>query len=49
MGKKSASVDGVYIKALRLEFSTFNGDDPDSWCYWAKQFFDFYDIHEGRG
>jgi hypothetical protein len=38
----------VYTKALRLEFPTFNRDDPDSWCYWAEQFFDFYDVHEGR-
>jgi hypothetical protein len=45
---ESTSVDGVYTKALRLEFPTFNGDDPDSWCYRVEQFFDFYDIHEGR-
>jgi hypothetical protein len=45
---ESTSADGVYTKALRLEFPTFDGDDSDSWCYWVEQFFDFYDIHEGR-
>jgi hypothetical protein len=30
---ESSSANGVYTKALRLEFPTFNGDDPDSWCY----------------
>jgi hypothetical protein len=36
------------IKASRLEFPTFNGKDPDSWCYRAEQFFDFYEIPERR-
>jgi hypothetical protein len=29
-----------------LEFPTFNGEDPDSWCYRAEQFFYFYEIQE---
>ena len=45
---ESTSAKGVYTKALRLEFSTFNGDDPDSWCYRADPFFDVYDIQEGQ-
>jgi hypothetical protein len=45
---ESTSAGGVYTKALRLEFPTFNGDDPDSWYYRVEQFFDFYDIHKER-
>ncbi|XP_059456434.1 uncharacterized protein LOC132186472 [Corylus avellana] len=40
------SLDEIHTKAIRLEFPTFNGDDPDSWCYRAEQFFEFYDIQE---
>jgi hypothetical protein len=31
-----------------LEFPTFNGEDPDSWCCRAEQFFEFYEIEERR-
>ena len=48
MQGESTSADGVYTKTLILEFPTFNGDGSDSWCYRVEQFFDFYDIYEGR-
>jgi hypothetical protein len=47
-GGESTSFDGIQTKIIRLEFPTFNGDDPDSWCYRAEQFFDFYEIPERR-
>jgi hypothetical protein len=45
-GGESTSFEGIQTKTIRLEFPTFNGDDPDSWCYRAEQFFDFYEIQE---
>ena len=45
-GGESTSVEGIHNKAIRLEFRTFNGENPDSWCYRAGQFFEFYEIQE---
>jgi hypothetical protein len=45
-GGKSSNAEGIHTKILRLEFPTFSGEDPDSWCYKAEQFFDFYEIQE---
>ena len=47
-GESSSFGEGIYTKGFRLEFSCFNGEDPDSWCYRADQFFEFYDIPEGQ-
>ena len=45
-GGESISFEGIQTKIIRLEFPTFNGEDPDSWCNRAEQFIDFYEIQE---
>jgi hypothetical protein len=47
-GESSSFSEGIYTKGLRLEFPCFNGEDLDSWCYIADQFFEFYDIFESQ-
>jgi hypothetical protein len=47
-GESSGFGERIYTKGLRLEFPCFNGEDPDSWCYKADQFFEFDDIPEGQ-
>jgi hypothetical protein len=32
-GGESTSFEGIQTKIIRLELPTFNGEDPDSWCY----------------
>jgi hypothetical protein len=39
----SSSIEGVKPKTFRLEFPRFEGEDPETWCCRAKQFFEFYD------
>jgi hypothetical protein len=47
-GGSSNFGEGLYTKGLRLEFPCFNGEDPDSWCHRADQFFELYDIPEAQ-
>jgi hypothetical protein len=35
-----------YTSTLRLDFSCFDGDDSEGWCYRASQFFEYYIITE---
>ena len=38
--------DGFHTKSIWLEFPQFDGKDPLTWCYKAKQFFDHYSTPE---
>jgi hypothetical protein len=38
----STSNDGFKPKTVRLEFPRFDGEDPETWCCRAEQFFDHY-------
>ena len=33
---------GIQIRAARLDFPRFNGDNPSGWIYWANQFFNYH-------
>jgi hypothetical protein len=36
------SSDGLKPKTIRWEFPRFDGEDPESWCCHAEQYFDYY-------
>jgi hypothetical protein len=38
----SNSGEGIKPKTVRLEFPRFDGDDPETWCCRAEQFFEMY-------
>jgi len=40
--------EGIKPKPFRLEFPRFDGDDPETWCCRAEQFFDFYDTPDAQ-
>jgi hypothetical protein len=35
-------------QAVRLEFPTFNGEDPEKWCSCAARYFDFYGTRDAQ-
>jgi hypothetical protein len=35
-------------QTVRLEFPTFNGEDPEKWCCCAAQYFDFYGTRDAQ-
>jgi hypothetical protein len=40
--------EGIKPKPFRLEFPRFDGDDPETWCCRAEQFFDFYETPDAQ-
>jgi hypothetical protein len=40
--ESSYSGEGLKPKTVRLEFPRFDGEDPETWCCRAEQFFDMY-------
>jgi hypothetical protein len=42
LGGESHSREGPKPKTVRLEFPHFDGEDPETWCYRAEQFFEIY-------
>jgi len=40
--------EGIKPKPFRLEFPRFDGDDPETWCCWAEQFFEFYETPDAQ-
>jgi hypothetical protein len=44
----NSSGDGFHTKSIRLEFPRFDGEDPESWCCRATQFFEFYSTPDAQ-
>jgi len=40
--------DGFQTRTICLEFPRFDGEDPETWCYQAAQFFNFYGTSDAQ-